>query len=164
MADEIKHLREELVRDAETLIVCDPATVQLGSKVIDAVDSILKDPRTQTVYVVDMYNKLMGTITVNDLLKISAIQVGAYRKFKVLNFFTYMSLLYSEIVDEIMRKPIAVRKEDKFLKALQIMEENDLADLPVIDDSGELIGELNGLEMLTLIQGKINNGELDKLK
>jgi Mg/Co/Ni transporter MgtE len=164
MAEEMKHLSEELVSDAESLIVNEPAKVRLGSKVIDAVDSILEDPRTQTVYVVDMYDKLKGTITVNDLLKVSAIQVGAYRKFKILNFFTYMSLLYSEVVDDIMREPISVKNDDKFLKALQIMEENDLADLPVVDKNNILIGELNGLEMLTLIQMKIKSGDLDKLK
>ena len=158
-----KPFSEELVKDAKRLIVNNPATVQMGAQVFLAVEEILKDPRTETVYVVDETRKLRGIITVSDLLKVSCIQVGAQKKSKFLNFFKYMGLLYSENVEDIMRKPISVKNTEKLMTALSIMEEKELSDLPVVDNNNEIIGELNGLEILAVMRDKIKSGELDKL-
>lgn len=163
MAKPGKPFNEELVKDAKRLIVNNPATVVLGTKVFAAVEEILKDPRTETVYVIDETRKLKGIITVSDLLKVSCIQMGAPRRTSVWNFFKYMSLLYSEHVEDIMRKPISVRNTEKLLTALNLMEKHNLADLPVVDENNTIVGELNGLEILAVIRTKIKSGELDKL-
>jgi CBS domain-containing protein len=163
MADDCREFSEELVRDAHSLIVNDPAHVELGSKVYAAVNEILRDPRTETVYIVDEQDHLKGIITVSDLLKVSSIQVGAYKRKKFMNIFNYMSLLYSETVEDIMRKPISIRGDQKLINALQLMEEHKLSDLPVVDKNNRLIGELNGLEILTVIKDKIDSGDIDKL-
>lgn len=163
MSDEVKPLSEEIVRDVHLLIVNQPATVKMGAKVIEAVEAVLKDPRTSTVYVVDMYGVLKGIITVNDLLRVSSIQVGAAKKSSMLNFFRYMHLAYSEHVEDIMRKPLYIREDEKLLKGLQIIEDNDLTDLPVVDRNNVVVGELNGLEILTVIYDKIKSDDVDKL-
>jgi CBS domain-containing protein len=160
---EIKPISEELVKDAQYLIVCDPAKVKLGSKVFAAVEEVLRDPRTETVYVVDDNDKLKGIISVRDLLKVSSVQIGSQKRIKLLNFFKYMNILYSETVEDIMQKPVTVRNETKLLDALLLMEKNDMSDLPVIDSNNVIIGELNGLELLTVIHKKIKSGELEKL-
>jgi CBS domain-containing protein len=158
-----KPFAEELVKDAKRLIVNNPATVNMGAQVYSAVEEILKDPRTETVYVIDETRRLVGIITVNDLLKVSCIQLSAYKKTNLFNFFKYMSLLYSEHVEDIMRKPISIRNKEKLISALGIMEKNNLSDLPVVDENNVIIGELNGLEILAVMRDKIKSGELDKL-
>ncbi|UCH88394.1 MAG: CBS domain-containing protein [Thermoplasmata archaeon] len=163
MSKETKPFSDELVKDATSLIVNDPAIVTLGSKVFSAVEAILRDPRTKTVYVVDEKKKLVGIITVSDLLKISCIQIGGIKRPRLLGFFKYMSLLYSETVEDIMRTPISTRDDEKLIHALQLMEKNNLSALPVVDKNNTIVGELNGLEILTVIYDKIECGELEKL-
>jgi hypothetical protein len=46
MTEECKPLSEEIVKDVHLLIINQPATVKMGSKVIEAVEAVLKDPRT----------------------------------------------------------------------------------------------------------------------
>ena len=164
MTAHIKRFSEELVKDAESLIVNDPISVREGVEVFAAVEAILKDPRTQTVYVVDKKYRLKGILNINDLLKVSSVQMAPRKKKKMWNFFKYMSLLYSETVNDIMRKPVSVRMDDKVIDALQLMERNNLMDLPVVDGNDKLIGELNGMEILTVLHEKIKSGELEKLK
>jgi CBS domain-containing protein len=163
MTEECKPLSEEIVKDVHLLIINQPATVKMGSKVIEAVEAVLKDPRTSTVYVVDMYGVLKGIITVNDLLRVLSVQVGATSKLAMLNFFKYMNLAYSENVEDIMRRPMSIREDEKLMKGLKLIEENDLTDLPVVDKDNVVVGELNGLEILTLINNKIKSGDADKL-
>ena len=98
-----------------------------------------------------------------DLLKVSSIQMGAHKKFAMLNFFKYMNLVYSEHVEDIMRKTNTVKKTDKLMKALKVMESKGLSDLPIVDKNNMIIGELNGLEILTVIHKKIKSGEIDEL-
>lgn len=157
MPHRIKEFAKEQVKDAESLIVSDPTEVKLGTQVIDAVDAILKDPRTQTVYVVDEDGLLEGLVTVHELLKVSSIQVGATKKKSILKFFKYMTLIYSETVDDIMRRPLSVKMNDTLIHALQLMEENNLFDLPVVDEDNRLIGELSGLEILTVLRDKLRS-------
>ena len=164
MAPNVKKFSEELVKDTESLIVSDPASVREGVEVFAAVEAVLEDPRTQTVYVVNKKYRLQGILTINDLLKVSAIQMTPKKKKTMINIFKYMSLLYSETVNDIMRKPVSVRMDDKIIHALQLMEKYNLIDLPVVDGNNKLIGELSGLEILTVLREKINCGELDKLK
>jgi CBS domain-containing protein len=110
-----------------------------------------------------MYGVLKGIITVNDLLRVLSVQVGATSKLAMLNFFKYMNLAYSENVEDIMRRPMSIREDEKLMKGLKLIEENDLTDLPVVDKDNVVVGELNGLEILTLINNKIKSGDADKL-
>ena len=48
-----------------------------------------------------------------------------------------------------IEKVPSVKRSDKLTKALQIMVEDHFTDLPVVDDDGKLIGELNSFEIFT---------------
>jgi len=49
-----------------------------------------------------------------------------------------------------MVKPVTVSEDDRLLNALEKMMKHGLEDLPVVDENGTLIGELNGFEILLL--------------
>jgi CBS domain-containing protein len=55
--------------------------------------------------------------------------------------------LLKEGVDGIFIRVPPVKATDKVTKALQVMLDNHVNDLPVIDSDGKLIGELNSLEV-----------------
>jgi len=158
-----KPLSKELISEIHTLIVNNPATVQTGSKILDAVESMLDDPRTHAVYVVDEDEKVIGIITLSDLIGVTSVQTGAVAKKKMFSFWNYSKLLYCETVDDIMRKPVTMRLDDTIISALRVIEEHNLFALPLVDDKGRLIGELNGLEILMEIHEKITSGEARKI-
>ena len=61
----------------------------------------------------------------------------------------FLGGVLKENVTEFMEKPVTITNEYKLLDAMQKMVEYHLNDLPVIDDGGRIIGELNSLEILT---------------
>jgi CBS domain-containing protein len=57
--------------------------------------------------------------------------------------------MLKEGVEGVLIKVPTLKRSDKLTKALQIMVEDHLTDLPVVDDDGKLIGELNSFEIFT---------------
>jgi CBS domain-containing protein len=145
---EKKDYREILVQDIYRLVSSRPATVYKGANISDAVKAII-EAKTQKCYVIDRKGILLGTITIETLLRHAGYRVGA-REPGVIPFFRFIREILKDRVDDIMAQPVPVKKEDKLVDALKLMAEYHLNDLPVIDDSGRLIGELNALEVLIL--------------
>ena len=110
---------------------------------------MIKKTNSQKAYVVDDDNKLVGTITMETVLK----QIGyiyGVRQPGIMSFFKFVSGILKEDVTDFMEKnPVKVTKEDKILDALKMMVENHLNDLPVVDENGTVIGELNGIEIMS---------------
>jgi len=53
-------------------------------------------------------------------------------------------------VSEAMAKPVKVLEDELILNVTKLMVENHLNDLPVVDDKGRLVAELNGLDILLM--------------
>jgi CBS domain-containing protein len=142
-----KSIDELLVGDIYQLIVGTPAYVKKSAKLRAAVEAMINVPYSQKVYVVDKDNKLLGTITIATLLRQVGYRLGA-RKPGVISFFKFLSEIFKESVEEFMEAPVDVTKNVKIRDALQLMVENRLNNLPVVDEKGRLIGELNSIEIL----------------
>lgn len=52
---------------------------------------------------------------------------------------------------DMMRAAVQVTKKSDLQTALKKMADNNLSDLPVIDEDGKVIGELNAFEFLKFI-------------
>jgi CBS domain-containing protein len=50
-----------------------------------------------------------------------------------------------------MRAPVQVTKESELQTALKKMADNNLSELPVTDNEGKIIGDLNAFEVLKFI-------------
>ncbi len=70
------------------------------------------------------------------------------RKTGVISFFKFVTGIFDDNVTEFMETPVMVTNEHKVLDALRKMVEYHLNDLPVVDEKGKIIGELNSLEIL----------------
>lgn len=147
LADEFSF---KYVRDAFRLIVTEPIIVTKGMGLREVVEKVLEDPRTRSAYVVDGRHRVVGMIALREML--GAIEgslsiterarapAKARPRRKVLPFS----------VEAHMFKPVTVSADDRLIDALEKMIEHGQEDLPVVDEDGVLVGELNGFEILLL--------------
>jgi len=145
MADELSF---RYVRDAFRLVVTDPIIVTKSMDLHEVVDRVLADPRTRSAYVVDEKRKLIGMIGLEQMLTAIEGSLSLFDKDKPSSRSKRAVLPFS--VEEYMVKPATVYQDDRLITALRKMIDNNMEDLPVVDDDGVLIGELNGFEILLL--------------
>ncbi len=144
MAGELSY---RFVRDVYRLIVTHPIVATKDMKLHEVVDRILSDPRTRTAYVVDENGRLIGTIGVRQMLK--AVE-GSLNLLSKGNSRRGRSVRLPFSVQRYMSEAVAVREDDQLTDALKTMMKHNSEDLPVVDENGRLVGELNGLEILLL--------------
>ena len=135
------------VKDAFRLIVNDPIAITKETKLYEAVDRILADPRTRTAYVIDDQRRVIGMIRLKKMLSVVEESLASMDNKKSQNRGRSSQ---SYTVARYMVKPMTVNQDDMLLNALRRMIKSDLEDLPVVDENGVLVGELNGLEILML--------------
>jgi CBS domain-containing protein len=145
---EFKNIKDVCVCDIYQLVANSAATVHRSMMLENAVKAMVGKPMSQKVYVVDNENKLVGSITMQTVLRRVGYIYGV-RKIGVIPFFKFLSEVLRDKVEEIMDKePIKVTKDAKVLDALKLMVQHHLNNLPVVDKNNILIGELDGIEIL----------------
>ena len=146
MVEMKKSFSDLLVSDVYDLVIKEPSMVRAGSKIQEVFDQFLKNPVSQKVYVIDEEGELLGAVTTQTLLRLLGYRVGV-REFAGFSLWKLMRDMLKEGVDGVFVKVPPVKATDKLTKALQIMLDNHVSDLPVVDANGKLVGELNSLEI-----------------
>lgn len=141
------------VGDVYQLITTEAKTIDENAPKQEAIEVMLSGASsTHSVYVINSIGKLRGVITVDDIIDSIAVRIGyipknlsikTARKLFVLSTFGTAS--------DMMRKPVHVTKESDLQTALKKMADNNLTDLPVVDEDGKIIGDLNAIEILKCI-------------
>ncbi|HUU07425.1 MAG TPA: CBS domain-containing protein [Thermoplasmata archaeon] len=127
--------------------VAEAATVLETATLRQAVEAMVKDSETRKVYVVDEEHKLVGTITLETLMRHTGYLLGV-RKTGMTSFLRMLGEISDDKVTEVMNKPVKVSSNELLVNVTKLMVENHLNDLPVVDDTGRLVAELNGLDIL----------------
>ena len=138
----IEHITVENVRhkiSRRAALVFEDATIE---KVVQV---ILKDPKTRCVYTIDKEGKLTGIITLTTLAKYALRSSVPH---PLWNFRT-IDFVADHLAGTIKTEPIFVHDRDDLETAFQKMFNHDLEELPVIDENGKVIGNLDMLELLT---------------
>jgi len=126
-----------------------PATVRGDASLREAVEVIVKDSDTRKVYVLDDEERVVGTVTLEVLLRHAGYRLGV-RSTGVTSFLRMLAEVTDEKVKEVMAKPVKVSDNELVANVMKLMVENHLNDLPVVDDHNKLVAELNGLDILKL--------------
>ncbi len=129
--------------------IVEPATVRSDANLRDAVMAIIKDSETRKVYVVDDQGKLVGTITLETLMRHAAYRMGI-RETGMTSFLRMLAEMSNDKASSIMAKPVRVLENELLTNVTKLMVENHLNDLPVVDNQNKLVQELNGLDILKL--------------
>jgi len=124
-----------------------PAVVSTNATLRDAVDAIIEDSKTRKVYVVDADGKIVGTITLETLMRQAGYRLGV-RTPGMTSFLRMLAEISREKVTEVMAKPVKVFEDELLMNVTRLMVEHHLNDLPVVDRGGKIVGELNGLDIL----------------
>lgn len=135
------------VKNARKLITEKPSVIQENASLKELVLAITEDARTRALYVVDEDKKLQGTITLRELIK--AAFVYHIRSVPVPWHSIYHTLVETTAGQVMSPEVIFAKDEDNLETVLNRMLENDIEEIPVVDDRMRVIGELNLLELLT---------------
>jgi CBS-domain-containing membrane protein len=127
--------------------VAEAATVLKTATLRQAVEAMVKDSETRKVYVLDEEHRLVGTITLETLMRHTGYLLGV-RKTGVTSFLRMLGEISDDKVTDVMNKPVKVSSNELLINVTKMMVENHLNDLPVVDDAGKLVAELNGLDIL----------------
>ncbi|GAE33307.1 CBS domain-containing protein [Halalkalibacter akibai] len=126
------------------------ASTVLQHDLIDVVRTKMseRDPIYRSVYVVDQNNKLLGIITLREILKVLAIRKGvsgnrSLSRGKLLDYISQ-----GTPAGDVMKAPISVRKTNTLEEALELMVRHDIEEIPVVDAQGKVIGDLNAFELV----------------
>ena len=141
-------LIDQTVEDVYNLAVGKPAMVRSGDVLKNAVDAMIANPVSQKVYVVDGTGKLLGMVTMQSLLEQVGNRIGA-RKRGAAGFLHFMGDILHENIEHFMVKPHKIKKNTTLVEAMKAIVDLKVNNLPIVDADGILIGELNGLEILT---------------
>jgi CBS domain-containing protein len=117
--------------------------VHEDDQIYEVANRVSKDRETLLACVVDKKGKLVGIITPRELLK--AVEVCEYGSVSH-PFFSggeALHLLTARYAKDIMSASISVKPDDKVQKAIEIMLDEDFYEVPVVDNVGKLIGEID---------------------
>ena len=148
MADD-KPISDIRVADvlADTGKTTKASTVSKNATLREAVEAMVENSETRKVYVLDDDGKLVGTITLETLLRQAGYRLGV-RKIGVTSFLRMLAEISDEKVTDVMGKPVKVLLDEMIVNVTRLMVENHLNDLPIVDSQNKLVGELNGLDIL----------------
>lgn len=131
-------------------IVGPAATVPAGSRLVDAVRSLLAVPVTRKVYVVDVEGRPVGTLTMEDLMRNVSNRLGA-RDSGIVAFLRYLKEMRTDAVEAFTRTPKPVTRETRLVDVAWLIVDEKLNDFPVVDAGGRIVGELNSQRLLEVV-------------
>jgi CBS domain-containing protein len=152
----LKHIT---VEEVYNLFITDCVTIPKNAKIYEAIKELLKVPTANSLYVLDDNNNVIGTVLLRDLIRVSSARYKIH-KTGIINWFRYLRDIMKKDVEDIMRHPLVIRKDQSLDKALKIMEDYGLNELPVVDKQGRLLGEINGVEILNFCVEAIKTGDM----
>ncbi len=122
----------------KTMLVSD-VMMGLGRVPVIKEDVILKEAleemgrtRLGIVCIVDGSNKLLGILTDGDIRR---------KLLKVQKPFS--AFFVDDALDHAIRAPMTIKPGDTLVHAVDVMEQKQIWDLPVVDDNGLLVGLLH---------------------
>ena len=151
----MKTLQKLIVKDLYLLDTSPPLIVQAGQDITHVIKQFAQKPALRGIFVVDEEKHLVGVITRRDLLDWARTRIGASfrstRDFWLAEDARLIRIMVSSSVSDIVHPDSSaayVKLEDSLAQALRVMIEYDLICLPVIDDAGQIIGDLKLTEIL----------------
>ncbi|MGC9060500.1 MAG: CBS domain-containing protein [Thermoplasmata archaeon] len=142
-----KLFKDEKVGDIYKRLIAEPKYVKPGTPLSKVADIFLSDLKRRTVFVVDQKMHVVGAVMLSTVLKHVAYRAGVRGK-GAFSFIKFLAEILSENVEDVMIPVETITPEDTIEKALMIVVNKGILDIPVVDNAGMLIGELNGIEIL----------------
>jgi CBS domain-containing protein len=136
------------VGNISNLVVKDPTIVGPDCTLDELLAKIVEDTRTRHAYVVDEGEHLVGSVRLSNLIQ-RLFPYGTLAAKGDAVIMTLPHLLDTETVGEFMNTdPYYVNEETPLKEVAGIMAQENVGELPIVDDEKRVIGEVNVLEIL----------------
>jgi len=135
------------IKDMRMLITPYPTFVDKNTSTDEIAKVMIANPGLKTVYVVDEELRLMGGITLKKLIK----QEFADLLPNNFEYFGALDFVGKKTAFDLMERLVYVKDDDTLKTAFLKMYENELDELPVVDKNFCLIGNIDLLELLTIL-------------
>jgi CBS domain-containing protein len=135
------------IKDMRLLVTPYSGFVDKQASLDDIAKMMIANPRLKSIYVLDDKLKLVGRVTLKKLIKHEFMNLlpSSFEYFDALDF------IGNKTAEEIMTAAFYVKDDDTLKTAFVKMYENDLEELPVVDDNLHLIGNIDLIELLTIL-------------
>jgi len=143
------------VKDVVSLLEASSILVSESEPIELVIERFAKDSKLIGIFVIDESRKYKGVITRSDLLQWTKRQLGDIPEgfdWKVIDEFK-AQVHSTKALDMVSRGSVEayIRMDDTVSKALSLLMLYSLIDLPVLNETGEIIGDLNLSELLNKI-------------
>lgn len=151
-------LGKKKVKDVQELLVKHPTVVRADDDLDSVCASVVSDPKTRHVYVVDDGNKLLGTIRMNKMVEYlfpyTALveQATKILKGKATGADDTHA---SDVMDDSL---LFVKESTSLSEVAKIFMRQKINELPVVDDNMVITGQINFYE---IILGYLNDKKGD---
>lgn len=135
------------IKDMRMLVTPHPVFVKKDAPADEIAKTLIANPRLKSVYVVDDKLKLIGKITLRRLIKHEFMDIVPHN----FSYFDNLDFVGKKTAENLMVSPIYVNDNDTLKTAFAKMYEYDLDELPVVDENLRLIGNIDMLELLTML-------------
>ncbi len=147
-------MKETKVKEIRKLITIEPAVVLEDDDIKDVITIFIDNPVIRAVYVVDKKDNLVGIITIQDILKRISLDFSSISSLYSDSSFTGYNIALSRkntTAGKIMNPEVYyVHDDDPIESAFNLLFQNKAGEIPVVNDNGHLIGDLNIIELLVL--------------
>jgi len=123
--------------------------VHQDDEIFEAANRVAEDCETLLACVVDDKDRLVGIITPKELLKSAEVCEFGGAGHPFFSGREALHLLTSQYAKDIMSAPVSVKPDDDIQKAIDAMLYNGFYEIPVVDNHGKLIGEINYFGILS---------------
>ncbi len=141
------------VKDVHKYITIEPPILHKDATIKDVIETLLKDPRSRSVYIVDDKNTLIGIIPTSTILKATHILKGK-KTLRKEDTFDALKISTARYAKDIMHPPVYVFEDEDIKDVLESMVTEGYQELPVVNKDKKVIGDLNCLEIIKAIWEK----------
>jgi CBS-domain-containing membrane protein len=141
MVEEVK------IKDMRMLVTPYPAFVEKKASADDIAKMFIANPCLKSVYVIDDKLELVGRVTLKKLIKHEFMDLLP-RSFE---YFNSLEFIGDKTAEDLMIPSDYVRDNDTLKTAFVKMYEDEIDELPVVDKDLHLIGNIDLIELLTIL-------------
>ena len=136
------------VSDVWELVVENPSAIGPDAPLVELMEKMVEDIRTRHVYVVDDGRHLQGVVRMHMVTGLLFPLQALGTVMTDVNLLRYVNLGGQFVRDVMNIKPLSVRADTSLHDMARVLLEEDLTELPVVDEANRLIGQVNMYEII----------------
>jgi CBS-domain-containing membrane protein len=152
--------------------ICQPCSIALTVKESDGIEAAIRrfaqEQDTHTIFVIDTKGKLKGSVRLKDILDWVRLKLGIgqeqqrlTRGVETFEAFQFLRLAESTKIGDIVSSAASVNTDDTLAHAINVMAEAKVVEVAVVDNGGNLLGEVKLTKVLAKLLDICDSCEIE---